>query len=68
MKFLKKGESSPVILNREDSFEQLQQEFPGLAERSVACVLTSEFYQTELNLYMIKVDVELVRFGILVDG
>jgi hypothetical protein len=58
----------PVILDRGDSYEQLSQKFPGLVERRVLFTLTSEFYQTKLQLYMIKVDVELVRFGILVDG
>ncbi len=28
----------------------------------------SEFHQTLLQVYLIKIDVELVRFGILVDG
>ena len=34
----------------------------------VLFTLVSEFNQTLLQVYMIKVDVELVRFGILVDG
>ena len=29
---------------------------------------TTEFYKRLLQVYLIKVDVELVRFGILVDG
>ena len=36
-------------------------------EREILFRLESEFYQTELKLYIIKVDVELVRFGILVN-
>lgn len=29
---------------------------------------TSEFHKRKLEVYLIKVDVEFVRFGVLVDG
>ena len=30
--------------------------------------LTSEFFKTKLHVYYIKIDVEVIRLGILVDG
>jgi hypothetical protein len=56
------------VLDRNASIEKLNQDFPKLLKVEVLFTLISEFYQTLLQVYMIKVDVELVRFGILVDG
>ncbi len=57
-----------VVLDREDSLEELHQKFKGLVHRKILFELVSCFHKTVLKVYMIKVDVELVRFGILVDG
>jgi hypothetical protein len=57
-----------VNLDRNDSIEQLSQKFQGLVKQKTFFSLKSEFHKTELQLYMIKIDVELVRFGILIDG
>ena len=61
-------ECRPVLLDRNDSFEQLSQLFPNLVDRIVLFSLTSEFYKTQLQIYLIKLDVELVRLGILING
>ncbi len=63
-----RGDYRSVILNREDSLEELHQKFKGLVNRKILFELVSSFHKTVLKVYMIKVDVELVRFGILVDG
>ncbi len=57
-----------VILKREDTLEELNNKFPGLVKKKVLFTLTSKFYQTLLEVYIIKVDVDLVRIGIQVDG
>ena len=48
--------------------EELHQKFKGLVDRKILFELVSGFHKTVLKVYMIKVDVEFVRFGILVDG
>ncbi len=58
----------PVILNREDTFEELNDKFPGLVKKKVLFTLKSKFNKKLLEIYMVHVDVELIRFGILVDG
>ena len=63
-----RGDYRSVVLDREDSFEELHQKFKGLVYRKILFELVSCFHKTVLKVYMIKVDVELVRFGILVDG
>lgn len=42
--------------------------FPGLVEREILSARLTKFKSQIIRLYMIKVDVEVVRFGILVDG
>ena len=42
--------------------------FPDLLKVQILASLNSEFYKRTVKLYMIKVDVEIVRFGILIDG
>ena len=63
-----RGDYRSVILDREDSLEELHQKFKGLVNRKILFELVSGFHKTVLKVYMIKVDVEFVRFGILVDG
>jgi hypothetical protein len=46
----------------------LEREFPGLVTFQILFSLKSDFYKQIISLYMIKVDVEIVRFGILVDS
>ncbi len=58
----------PVILNREDTIEELNDKFPGMVTKKVLFTLKSKFYKKLLEIYMVKVDVELIRFGILIDG
>ena len=68
MQILNESEAQHVILNRLDSFEQLNIKFPSQVKRKILFSLTSEFFQKSIQLYIIKVDVEPVRFGLLVDG
>ncbi len=63
-----RGDYRSVILDREDSLEELHQKFKGLVNSKILFELVSSFHKTVLKVYMIKVDVELVRFGILYDG
>ena len=58
----------PVLLERDDSLEELNNKFPGLVKEKILFTFTSEFRQKTIKIYMIKVDIELVRFGMLVDG
>jgi len=58
----------PVLLERDDSLEELHEKFPGLVKEKILFTLTSEFRQKTIMIYMIKVDIELVRFGMQVDG
>ncbi len=57
-----------VILDRRDTLQELNDKFPGLVKEIKLFTLKSKLYQKLLEVYMIKVDVELVRFGILFDG
>ncbi len=57
-----------VMLDRKDNLENLNRQFPGLVELKVLFTMRSEFHHTLLQVYFIKVDIELVRLGILVDG
>jgi hypothetical protein len=54
----------PVFLSRDDSFEQLNLKFTGFVERKVLFEFISEFNKTTLQVFFIKVDVELIRMGI----
>lgn len=58
----------PVLLERDDSLEELNTKFPGLVKQKILSTFTSEFCKKTISIYMIKVDIELVRFGIQVDG
>ena len=46
----------------------MEREFPGLVTFQILFSLKSDFYKQNIGLYLIKVDVEMVRFGILVDN
>ena len=56
------------FLNRNDSYENLVMEFPCLVDRKILFSCQTQIKLQTIQLYMIKVDVELVRFGILVDS
>ena len=57
-----------VILDRYDTLDQLNQKFPGLVRQEILFTLVSEFYDKRIDVYCIKIDVEVVLVGILVDG
>jgi len=58
----------PVLLERDDSLEELNNKFPGLVKKKMLLGFLSEFYHKEIKIFMIRVDVELVRFELEVDG
>ena len=58
----------PRIFHGDESLDRLNFKFPGLTQRKVLFTLTSNLKRTVLEVYLIKVGEELVRFGILVDG
>ena len=67
-RYADRGDSRAVILDRYDTLDQLNQKFPGLVRQEILFTLVSEFYEKRIEVYCIKIDVEVVLVGILVDG
>ena len=63
-----RGDSRAVILNRYDEPPELNQKFPGLVKQKTLFTLISEFYERKIEVYCVKVDVEVIFLGVQVDG
>ncbi len=56
------------MLDRKERLPELNQKFPGLVKQKTLFTFVSEFYERKIEVYCLKVDVEVISLGVQVDG